>query len=353
MRFVPKFCAYLLALTVFSASLLSSLVSTADTKTPTAAVMAAPAGPDLNPDPNRQHFDYVLTAGQNLTDEIYISNVGNKAVDVMVYARDSHTSAEGAPAVDGLTQLPKDSGSWVTFGPENTLTYNVHLEVSQRIKLPFSVKVPNDATAGDHTAGILVAYVGAQGNFKLVSRISVPLYARIQGDLQPSLVLSNVRSSYSPSFWSPLESVMKVSFTLTNKGNVVLGGLVKASTLGLFGFELATPSGVRVDEITPGQSLDLTAEIPSVAQWGLYHNTLSVKPTVAKESLIQTELPAISRDDWYFTIPVTWLFIVLTLGICVWYFRFRRQRLKKRTEAWIEYTEAEAERKARLKQDAE
>lgn len=315
--------------------------------------MAAPAGPDLNPDPNRQHFDYVLTAGQSLTDEVYISNVGNKAVDVMVYARDSHTAADGAPAVDALTQLPKESGSWVTFGSDNKLTATIHLEAAQRVKQPFTVKVPNDATAGDHTAAVLVSYLGAPGNIRVVSRIAVPIYTRLQGDLQPSLVVSNVESKYSTSFWSPLESVMKISFTLTNKGNVVLGGLVKASALGLFGNELATPGGIRVDEITPGQSLNLTAEIPGVAQWGLFHNNLTIKPTVAQESLIKNEIPAISRDDWYFEAPVTWLVILAAIALGVWYFRFRRQRLKKRTEAWISYTEAEAERKARLKQDAE
>ena len=353
MRFVSFRLATALAAIAILVTLNAHSSAKADTKTPTVAVMAAPAGQDLNPDPNRQNFDYALASGQSVSDELYISNVGNKAVDVMVYARDAHTAPDGALAIDGLSQLPADSATWVTFGSGNTLTYNVRLKAAERIKLPFTLKVPNDATAGDHVGGILGTYGGTDGNLKIVSRIGVRLYTRVIGELEPALVVSNVKSAYTTSFWSPLDSVMKVSLTLTNKGNVALGGLIKASTLGLFGNDLATPGGIKVDEITPGQSINLVAEIPGLAQWGLYHNTVTVKPTVAKESLITDELPEISRDDWYFETPITWLVIAIAFAAGIWYFRFRRQRLKQRTEAWLLYTEAEAERKARLKQDAQ
>ncbi|MGT2528487.1 COG1470 family protein [Streptomyces nojiriensis] len=144
-----------------------------------------------------------------------------------------------------------------------------------RKDVPFTVKVPADATPGDHVGGVValntaVEGIQQEGKVQVGVRRSVGarLYFRVPGPLTPGLSVEDVKVDRS----APLLPWVKdaratITYTLVNRGNVVVDPKVTVSAEGLFGRTvLDRPARELKLALLPGQRIELTEPWPDAPQ---------------------------------------------------------------------------------------
>jgi hypothetical protein len=140
----------------------------------------------------RPYFTYELEPGRDISDYVVISNHGQAAVTLSLYAADGITSINGSTAFAGKDEVRSNVRLWLTAAAAS-----VELPAGQATRLPFSVRVPADATAGDHIAGWVVQAppkVGAAGGLaaSVVERAGVAVVVRVPGPAEHRLVLGSI-----------------------------------------------------------------------------------------------------------------------------------------------------------------
>ncbi|MCM9079609.1 DUF916 domain-containing protein [Streptomyces spororaveus] len=278
---------------------------------------------------DRAYFFHQGAAGSTLGDSVAIVNSSDKELTFQVFATDAvNTPAGGAFALLPVEAKPKDVGAWVTLAPETASTITV--PAKGRKDIPFTVKVPADATPGDHVGGIVAlgtAVEGVQQEGKVqvgVKRsVGARLYFRVPGPVTAGLSVEDVRVSRS----APLlpwvrDARATVSYALVNRGNVVVEPRVAVSAEGLFGRQvLDRPARELKLSLLPGQRIELTEPWPDAPQsdWVTVKVTAgaAAHPDLVSES--GTEFVAV---PW----PAVGLLLVLAgAGATVWALRRRRR----------------------------
>ena len=113
-----------------------------------------------------------------------------------------------------------------------------------------------------------------------------------------------------------------------------------------FGIPASGQVRSELAEMLPGSTRTVTITVPGVAQLGYLNAFIRIAPNVDAEALNPGPLREVSRDAAIFVMP-WWLLAIVVVGLGIWQFlRFRARRDEKNAAAWIEYTEAEARRKA-------
>ena len=244
----------LLALVLTALGLSSGPVA-ADSATPSPSPSASTT--DRTPDPNRVTFGiqpasptkagaivpdqrpylyYAGAAGSTISDHVAIVNYGLKPIIATVYAADARNDASGGFALLTGQEKSTDAGTWTSVSTRRiTLTIAGRTTAANRQQaygyavVPVTIRIPADATPGDHVGGLLVSVVTAgtsnQGaNVQLDQRVGTRMFIRVAGTLEPRLTIENLTASYSGSLNPVGQGTAIVSFTVANRGNVKLGG---------------------------------------------------------------------------------------------------------------------------------
>ncbi|MEL4320234.1 hypothetical protein WJX64_14560 [Leifsonia sp. YIM 134122] len=292
----------------------------------------------------RTRFSYQMTPGQQVDDAYVVTNTGTVAQTFTVFATDAFNSEDGGYGLLDTGVTPTDAGSWVRFGGA-AAPQSIPLEPGASQTVPFSVIAPADAAPGDHAAGLVVSAVSPDGQVVVDRRVGTRLYVRVPGELQPNLTISSITSSYAPSL-NPLDGETTVTFTVKNAGNVALGANMVIGVKALFGIGTGDLVREELAEMLPRSTRTVSVVVPGVGQWGYLNPYVSMAPTVDPEALDPGPLTVVNRDTVLIAVP--WILVILILlGLAVWlWMRFSRRRDEKNAKAWIEFTEAEARRKA-------
>ncbi|MEU9419547.1 DUF916 domain-containing protein [Streptomyces sp. NPDC048272] len=223
---------------------------------------------------DRAYFFHQGAAGSTVADSVTIVNSSDRELTFQVFATDAvNTPAGGAFALLPVESKPKDVGAWTALsaGASGTVT----VPPKGREDIPFTVKVPEDATPGDHIGGIValntaVEGVRADGKVQVGVKRSVGarLYFRVPGPLTPGLSVEDVRVGRG----APLlpwfkEARATVSYALVNRGNVAVEPRVTVSAEGLFGRNvLDRPVRAPRLVLLPGQRIELSEPWPDSPQ---------------------------------------------------------------------------------------
>ena len=311
----------------------------------TSGFSGVPGVADGGPDLQRSRFTYQMDAGQRVTDFFYVSNVGTVPLDLIVYGADGTTTNDGSYDVADSTSPATDVGSWVRWAG-GASQVRIKLGPGANASLPFTLQTPSNASPGDHAGGIAVATAPqGDGQIRIQRRVVTRLYARIRGNLTPNLTISNMQASYTPAF-NPLDGRVTEHFTITNNGNISLKAVAFADVSGIFGLPLANQVVAPVSEILPGTSRDYSISVEGVGQWIFLNPRVKLAPDVDKDALNPGALTTISRDATLWEFPTTWFILILILGIGYFSVRMRVVKRRRQVAQWLEYTEAEARRKA-------
>ncbi|PJN16869.1 DUF916 domain-containing protein [Streptomyces sp. CB02120-2] len=271
MRTRTSLYGLLLGFLLLGSGLLQSAPATAADNGTWGVFPTPPAGAAMT---DRAYFFHQGAAGTTVGDSATILNSSDREMTFQVFATDAtNTRAGGAFALFPVETKPRDVGTWIALAPEAATTVTV--PPKGRKDIPFTVKVPEDATPGDHVGGIVAVNTTVEGVQKdgkvqvgVRRQVGARLYFRVPGPLTPGLSVENVRVSRS----APVVPWVKdaratVSYTLVNLGNVVVEPKVAVSAEGLFGREvLAKPARELKLVLLPGQRIELTEPWPDAPQ---------------------------------------------------------------------------------------
>jgi hypothetical protein len=295
-------------------------------------------------DSTRTTFTYSAAPGQSLSDSYILINDGTVAQDIRILASDAFNAGDGSFSLLDTNAPVVDVGTWVTFDgiPNNVIT----IEPGGSKVVPFVVNIPADARPGDHVGGIIASVSSVDGQVKLERRVATRLYVRVSGDLQAGLTVSGLGATYEPSL-NPFSGKLVLTYTVKNSGNVVLGSKGFASVTGLFGMPLSGKTDFSVPELLPGATHNVTTEVPGVWQWVWMNAQLSLIGTDGNEALNAGVMPTANREASTWAVPWALLVALMLGGFVVLYIRFSRMNNERRSQQWIDYTEAEARLRAR------
>ncbi|MGW6978967.1 WxL protein peptidoglycan domain-containing protein [Streptomyces sp. NPDC054932] len=277
---------------------------------------------------DRAYFFHQAAAGSTIGDSVTVLNSSDKELTFQVFATDAvNTPAGGAFALLPVETKPKDVGAWITLAPETASTVTV--PAKSRKDIPFTVKVPADATPGDHVGGIVAlgtAVEGVQQDGKVqvgVKRsVGARLYFRVPGPITAGLSVEDVRVNRSAPLLPWIGNARAtVSYALVNRGNVVVEPRVAVSAEGLFGRQvLNRPARELKLSLLPGQRIELTEPWPDAPQsdW--------VTVTITAGAAAHPDLVSEAAADF---IAVPWpavglLLLLAGAGATVWALRRRR-----------------------------
>lgn len=231
-----------------------------------------PAGAAMT---DRAYFFHQGAAGASVSDSVTLLNSSDKELTFRVFATDAvNTPSGGAFALLPAETRPKDVGTWIALPPETAGTVTV--PPKGRKDIPFTVKVPQDASPGDHVGGIVALNTAVEGITKegkvqvgVRRQVGARLYLRVPGPLTPALSVEDVRVSRGAPLlpWTK-DARATITYTLVNRGNVVVEPKVAVSARGLFGRRLLDRAARGPQPaLLPGQRITLREPWPDSPSW--------------------------------------------------------------------------------------
>ena len=251
-------------------------VKTADTAPPEGVTWGVePVDTGSGP---RESFEYSVDPGTQIDDIFVIINSGTVAADFRVYATDAVNDFEtGGLGLLPADEAPDDLGSWIT-----TDVSEIRLEPGTQARVPFTLLIPSDASPGDHAAGIIASSLttGEQGGQAVVldQRVGARVNLRVSGPIATDVDASGLVSTFSPSVNPFAPGTMTVDYAVANNGNVRLDVTQKIDIVGPFGIHLGEITPEPVENLLPGQSTHVTADVTGVGALALAWSDIVLTP---------------------------------------------------------------------------
>ena len=148
---------------------------------------------------------------------------------LQVYVTDAKETSSGGFGLLAPGQITTGVDSWASL-PPGLLTVRVSAKTADgpgQVIVPLTVRIPDNAAPGDHVGGIVVSLrsVGTNSTGQdvvLLQRVGTRVFIRVAGKLVPRASIEDLRPSYQATI-NPLGAGrVKVSYVLTNTGNVDL-----------------------------------------------------------------------------------------------------------------------------------
>jgi hypothetical protein len=284
-------------------------------------------GPD-----GRAWVELTIDPGRSVTEHVAIRNLSSSAATFSVKAADGYFTDTGRFNMLPSSEPSTKAGTWIDVQP------SVDVPAGGTAILPYTVTVPDNATPGDHAAGIAasVSYVGENpdggGTLGVESRVGFRVITRVTGQVQPALAVTDLTAGYLTS-WNPLApGSMQVSTVLSNPGNIALAVTGTAAVGGQQADFTVGDAGSTTIELLPGDTRTVTTTVAGV--W-----PLGPVDTTARFTATATDADPISASAQTSTWAMPWpqlitLAALALLVVAVWADRRRRRaRLQRLLDA--------------------
>ena len=290
------------------------------------------------PDKTRVQFDYgVLKPGSTVTDHVEIINVSKQSAAFSIYGTDATgTTPKGALLLLTPQKKPTDIGSWVRF-PGGAAQLSTVIAGGEAVIAQFSLKVPPEATPGDHTGAMVaqVAVPGKNGAGMAVTenyRIAVPLELRVPGALSAGLQVQSISTGFSDPINPFGTGSATISYSVANTGNVRQAGAQTVTVTGPFGQKVAVQPS-KLPAILPGDSIRVTTQLSGLFPAGPLTAHVVVKAGWPPQTIpLGQAAPDAIGSASLFAFPWSILVLVLLLvaiGVGVWFYFRRRGRIRQ------------------------
>lgn len=279
----------------------------------------------------RSWVEQTLEPGQSATERMAVQNFGDQDVTFTISAADGYFRDNGRFAMLETGEQSVDAGTWIDVQDEVTVA------AGDSEIVEFTTTVPDNATPGDHAAGI-AASVLSQGVDEsgaavgVESRIGFRVMTRVTGEMDPAAVIESVTMNYEMS-WNPLSpGDAEVSFDVENAGNtrLMVTGSVDAG-----GASVSFPGADQIDqELLPGDRRAITVRVENV--WPLFFVPAEVEITPAVVGDGEgTPVDAVRVDAGTWAIPIPQLIVLAGLVLIVGSIAWGRIRAKRRLAALL------------------
>ncbi|MCW2494715.1 hypothetical protein [Jatrophihabitans sp.] len=273
----------------------------------------------------RPSFSYASAPGAEISDHFAIVNISTQTLDLIVYGVDAVSSATGGLGYAARSAAKKAAGGWLAM-PEHNGSDVFAVRGGSTLVLPFQLRIPANASPGDHTAGIAVGLLAdVQGkntkNLTFEQRVVAKVYVRVSGTPVAKLEVQHLHASYSGSL-NPIGSgSVTVSYVVHNAGNVDLGAHLKLSVSGLFGGAGSVPKLADIPDLLPGASAKFSIKVPDVLPTFMLSGTVKVTPTALAGS-VDPKLASASASTHFWAVP--WALLVLIVVLAALAYGLRR-----------------------------
>ncbi|MFT4052315.1 MAG: hypothetical protein QM677_08715 [Microbacterium sp.] len=329
-----------LAVVIFAAAALSlsaagaALADTDDSGSVTWAVSPS----DGTAADDRTSVELELDAGGTATDYMIVSNYSDAAVTFTTYGADGYFTDTGRFNMLSGSVESTDAGSWISI--QDTVT----VDAGGSAVVPFTVTVPDNATPGDHLAGVAAAITTAgSGNVGVESRVGFRVTVRVTGELATTLSSVVTGVDYTGSI-NPFETgSLTVGYTVTNTGNTRVAVTPTVDVAGVFGLGATQAVGDVIAELAPGETRSGTVTISGAIPALFYTATLTATPSaVADDVPIADDAAPVTATGAGAAIPWSQAVTLLIAAAFVFGFWWDRRRTRLRTQRLVEAARAEA-----------
>jgi hypothetical protein len=259
----------------------------------------------------RTGYNYTINPGSKVDDALVVSNHGETALELGVYAADGHTTESGQfdLVVGGAKSV--SIGDWVRGG-----TDRITVAPGQTVDYPFTVTVPQNATPGDYAGGIVTSLAQpdeAQG-INVDRRLGIKITLRVGGDLKPALAVENPHIDWNGGLNPFAGGDSTMTYTIHNTGNAVLTAQQVAGITGPFGMLPTSADKIKAPpHLLPGETWKVSVPFRDVPASVWLAATATVTPVVTDASGSTTTLEPITATATGWAVPWTLLLIVVVL----------------------------------------
>lgn len=281
----------------------------------------------------RSSFSYAASPGSVINDHFALVNISDQPLSLYVYGTDAENGAEGALSYQPRGAAHLGASAWLAL-PEINGSQLFQIAPRATAILPFEIRVPANATPGDHTAGIavgLTAFVTGSSakNLTFEQRVVAKVALRISGTVVAKLAIQHLHASYSGTLNPFGTGGVTLTYTLSNVGNVNLGANQKVTISGLFGPSHSTVEAT-VPDLLPGSSTTVTVHARDVWPAFLLKGSAKVTPVALPDEVYPT-LSVAGSSTSFWAIPWPWLVLIVVIAAAVvgWWWYRRRQKAAK------------------------
>jgi hypothetical protein len=268
-----------------------------------------------------------------------VLNYDTKPLTLTVFAADLGTGSNGSVQIGLQGQQSADAGGWITL-PAKNLLVTVPARTKSgpgRVVVPFRIRVPANATPGDH-GGAIVAVLSTLGknpkgeNVRLDQRLASRVYLRVNGPLHPGLRIDGVTVSYHSRINPVSGGSATVHYTVRNVGNVRLAAKQQVEVTGLFGTRSKRVEPADVQMLFPGSSQQVSVRVSGVLPALLEKSRVSVTPQLFSDQQPMVVHPVSATKDFR---AIPWpllicLALVVLLVAAIWRLRLQARRRPQR-----------------------
>ena len=206
------------------------------------------------------------TPGGRIEDHVAILNYSDQTATFLIRGTDAVNTPQGGFAALPIYDRSHDLGAWIAL-PKSDL--RVTLRPRSDLIVPFLVEVPANATPGDHvgvvTATLVSSVISKSGQrLRLLQTVGTRIFLRVSGPLHPSLTVTGLAVNDEGTFNPVGTGTAQVTYTVSNTGNVALGGLQTVNVSGLFGGSSSAGRLPKIQLLLPGFSVKETAEVKGI-----------------------------------------------------------------------------------------
>ena len=215
-------------------------------------------------------FSWILDPGATLHDSVLVTNYNDVSLQLDLGAKDAVTTSDGNLDLALADEVDTGIGSWITLDQES-----LDIPAGQSASVPFTLTVPEDASPGDYSGGVVVTYSTQGTTVSVDNRVATRVDVRVAGETTVSHEISDLAVDM-PSTWSPLSpTTATVHYTLTNTGTTRLYAQEAITASGPLGIG-ALRTDTTLAEVLPGASVERTATVDARA---LLWNRVAVSTT--------------------------------------------------------------------------
>ena len=336
-RIIPALAV--VGLVAFSS--LATDAAVADEPTVTWSVSPADAdGPD-----GRAWVELELDPGETATEHLAVRNLSAEEITFGLTAADGYFTDAGRFNMLPSDQESTDAGTWITVDETVTVAPN------GTAVLPFEVRVPENATPGDHAAGVAASITSVSADpdgtrLGVESRVGFRVMTRVTGELRPKLDVVAVDATYDTS-WNPFDpGAIRIATRVANGGNVRLDVTTSAIMGDRRAPDPADAEASRPVELLPGDERVGAIELPDV--WPLGFATVRVElapQVVGLDGSAEAAEPEV-REVLVWTMPWPHLLIALAVALLVGGLLWGRRRRAQEVERLVRAAQEEGRRSA-------
>ncbi|TDC70244.1 DUF916 domain-containing protein [Actinomadura sp. GC306] len=210
----------------------------------------------------RPFFSFEAPAGATVRDVVRITNLTEAPISFKVYGTDAYNTPRDAGfALRSAEETSSDVGAWISLKAASP-----KIPGGKAREIPFTLKVPGNATPGEHIGGIValntaVESVQESGGARVGIRraVGARVYLRVTGPLTPGMRADGLGVART----EPLVPFVRsgrgtVRYTIVNTGNQRISPTARVRATGVFGREVKRWPDRRIPEILPGERTEIT-----------------------------------------------------------------------------------------------